>query len=66
MVLVNIGVALFNILPLGITDGGRFFYLTILGLTKNEKIAMKSYKFITGLILFIFLLLMILWAIGIR
>src|SRR3989344_2072400 len=32
--LINILVGLFNMLPLGILDGGRFFYLTMLGLAK--------------------------------
>jgi hypothetical protein len=66
MILVNIGVALFNILPIGITDGGRYWYLTMLAITKSENFARRSYKFITYFILLIFVLLMILWGIGIR
>ena len=61
IVLINLSVALFNLLPLGISDGGRVFFLTILALTKSEKIAKKLYKFSTYFILFIFLLLTALW-----
>jgi len=65
IVLINIGVALFNILPIGITDGGRFWYLSVLGITKSEKIAGISYKIVTWIILAIFALLMVYWGIGI-
>lgn len=62
IVLINILVALFNMLPVSILDGGRFFYLTIWGLTKSEKTAKKSFKIITYLILLIFIILMIKWV----
>ncbi len=61
IVLINFSVALVNMLPIGIFDGGRVFYLTALGLTKSEKKAKKAYKASTYFILFIFLLLMLLW-----
>jgi membrane-associated protease RseP (regulator of RpoE activity) len=64
IVLVNLSVALVNMLPVGIFDGGRVFYLTVLGLTKSEKIAKRAYKFSTYLILFIFVLLTYLWFIN--
>ncbi|MDP7520727.1 MAG: site-2 protease family protein [Candidatus Pacearchaeota archaeon] len=62
IIVINILVALFNMLPLGFLDGGRFFYLTILGITKSEKIAKKSFAVLTYFILFLFILLMIKWA----
>lgn len=65
LLLINVSVGIFNMIPAGIFDGGRFFYLTILAITKNKKIAEKSFKFVSGLIIFIFLLLMILWLFGI-
>lgn len=65
VVLISVSVALINMLPMGIFDGGRFFYLTILGITKNEKIAKNAFKGITYLILFLVLLLMIFWAFNI-
>ncbi len=61
---INILVALFNMLPLGILDGGRFFYLTILGITKSEKIAKRGFKITTQLILLSFIVIMIKWAFG--
>ena len=63
VMIINFLVALFNMLPLGILDGGRFFYLTILGLTGSEKAAKKSYKAIGYAILLVFILLMFYWAI---
>jgi len=41
LVLISLSVALVNMLPMGIFDGGRFFYLTVLGITKNEKLSQK-------------------------
>ncbi len=62
IILVCISVAILNMLPVGIFDGGRFFYLSVLAVTKNKNVAMKSYKFMTQLILFVALLTMVLWA----
>ena len=61
---INILVALFNMLPVGILDGGRFFYLTILGITKSEKVAKRGFKIMTQLILLLFIALMIKWVFG--
>jgi len=62
IVLISISVALVNMLPVGIFDGGRFFYLTALAIVKSESKAEKLFKFSTYFILFLFLLLMLLWA----
>ena len=59
---INFLVGLMNMLPVGIFDGGRFFYLTILGMTKSEKIAKRAFSIITYLFLFSLLVLMIFWA----
>ncbi len=59
---INILVALFNMLPVGILDGGRFFYLTILSITKSEKFAKRSFKLMTQLILLLFIAIMIKWV----
>ena len=64
LVFINFSVALGNMLPVGIADGGRFFYLTILGLTKNKKIAKKAFGWMTKLILLVFAFLMLLWFFG--
>ncbi len=62
LVLISFSVALVNMLPMGIFDGGRFFYLTILGITKSEKKAKKCFGFMTYFLLFLVLLLMVFWA----
>ncbi len=62
--IINLLVALFNMLPVGILDGGRFFYLTILGITHSEKIAKKSFKIMTQLILLSLIVIMVKWALG--
>lgn len=64
LVLISISVALMNMLPMGIFDGGRFFYLTILSLTKSKKKAELWFKISTNFLLFLFLLLMVLWGIS--
>ncbi|MFH1586214.1 MAG: site-2 protease family protein [archaeon] len=62
VILINILVALFNMLPLGIFDGGRFFYLTILAITKNEKFANKAFRFMTIALLLMVTSLMVIWV----
>jgi len=64
VMIINFFVALFNMLPLGILDGGRFFYLGILSVTKSKRIAEKSFWLISQIILLIFILLMFFWLIA--
>ena len=64
IIMISISVALINMLPVGIFDGGRFFYLTILGLTKSEKIAKRFFTISTKFFLFLLLVLVFLWAIS--
>lgn len=64
IVLINISVALANMLPLGIFDGGRVFYVTLWGIFKSEKAAKQGYRIATYLFLLIFLLLMIVWGLA--
>ncbi len=64
LVLISFGVALINMLPMGIFDGGRFFYLTIYSLTKSEKKAKNWFKFSTNFLLFLVLLIMIFWGLS--
>ncbi len=59
IVLISISVGLINMLPVGIFDGGKVFYLTVLGLTKSKKIAEQAFKFLTYFILFLALLLIL-------
>jgi len=65
LVLISFSVALVNMLPMGIFDGGRFFYLTILAITKKPKSAERWFKGITRFLLFLLILLMVFWIIGI-
>jgi len=62
IILISMSVALVNMLPVGIFDGGRFFYLTILGITGSEKKAKKTFSFATYLFLFLLFLIMIFWV----
>jgi len=64
IILINISVALVNMLPVGIFDGGRFFYLTVLGITKNEKIAKRTFSALTWLFILILLIIMISWILS--
>lgn len=64
IVLINFSVALTNMLPMGIFDGGRFYYLTILAITKKKKLSENIFKWTTKIILGVFVLLMVLWAWG--
>ncbi len=62
LVLISLSVALVNMLPVGIFDGGRFFYLTVLGITKSRKIAEKSFAAVTYMFLLLLALVMVAWA----
>jgi membrane-associated protease RseP (regulator of RpoE activity) len=65
IVLVCFSVGIMNMLPLGIFDGGRVFYLTILWITKSEKWAKRFYSGSTYFFILVFIALTVLWAIGI-
>ncbi len=65
LVLISFSVALVNMLPAGIFDGGRFFYLTILGITKSKKKAKNLFKFFTYFLLGLLFVIMLFWLIGI-
>lgn len=64
LILISFSVALVNMLPMGIFDGGRFFYLTILAITKKPKIAEKSFKIVTAILLALLILIMVFWVKG--
>lgn len=61
LILICISVMIINMLPFGIFDGGRFFYLTILLFTKSKEKAFKAFKFMNSLIIFMLILLMAIW-----
>ncbi len=62
LILISLSVALVNMLPMGIFDGGRFFYLTMLVITKNEKFAKKAFSFMSFFLFFLLLLIMFFWV----
>lgn len=62
IMIINLLVALFNMLPLGMLDGGRFFYLLVLGITRSEKLASKAFKYMGYAILLSFILMMLFWG----
>jgi len=64
IVLISISVGLSNMLPAFVFDGGRFWYLTVLGITGHKKLAERVFKVFTFLLLAVFALLMALWAVG--
>jgi membrane-associated protease RseP (regulator of RpoE activity) len=64
IVMISFSVALGNMLPVGIFDGGRFFYLTMFAITKSEKASKRISKVLTYLFLALVLLIMIFWVIG--
>jgi hypothetical protein len=65
VMVINLLVALFNMLPIGILDGGRFFYLGNESLFKSKKVAEKISKIILMLIISIVVLMMAYWLFGI-
>lgn len=65
VILISINVALINMLPVGIFDGGRVFYLTCLYFLKDEKKTKKIFSWTTYVFLFLLLVIMISWAFSI-
>ena len=62
LVLISFSVALVNMLPMGIFDGGRFFYLTMWQITGSEKKAKKWFSYVTYFLLGLLFVLMAFWA----
>ncbi len=64
IVMINVLVALMNMLPVSILDGGRFFYLTIAGITGSSEWGKKAYSWITWFILILISLMMTKWIVN--
>ncbi|MEK6846831.1 MAG: site-2 protease family protein, partial [Nanoarchaeota archaeon] len=64
IVMINVLVALMNMLPVAILDGGRFFYLTIAGITKSDEWGKKIYSWMTWFILILISVMMAKWLIN--
>ncbi|MBS3075215.1 site-2 protease family protein [Candidatus Pacearchaeota archaeon] len=61
LALINFSVALMNMLPVAVFDGGRMFMLTIWAISKSEKFAQVAFRIMTYLILGCLLVLMLAW-----
>jgi len=61
VIVINFFVGLFNMLPLGILDGGRFFMLTIAGITGSKRAGELAFKAATAIILAALALMMFAW-----
>jgi membrane-associated protease RseP (regulator of RpoE activity) len=61
IVIINFSVALFNMVPLSIFDGGKFFYITILMLTKSKDKARKTFSIMSAIIFLFFIFITALW-----
>ena len=62
LALINLSVALMNMLPVGIFDGGAMFMLTIWWITGSKKAGEIAFKVMTYIILALLALIMIGWA----
>ena len=61
LIMASIGMALFNMLPFAFLDGGRFFFLTVLAITKSKKKTNLIYKIANLVIFFIFAVMILIW-----
>ena len=62
IVIINLSVALMNMLPLGIFDGGRFFYISFWALTRSEKAGKWAYKISTWFLLSLIAIMLLKWV----
>lgn len=62
IIFINLAVALSNMIPAGIFDGGHFFHLTVQGITKSKKFANVLYRIVTWIIIAALILLMLKWV----
>lgn len=61
IVLVNFSVMMVNMLPFTIFDGGRFFYLSALAVTKRKRKSMMIFKMMNWLLTLILVAMMWIW-----
>jgi len=63
LIIISLSVALLNMLPLSVLDGGKFLYITALKLTKSKKKAEIIFKIASILVFAVFVLLTLVWLI---
>lgn len=61
--MISIGVALFNLLPLGAVDGGRMFLVAMLCIFKDEKKARMAWSVFTAVCLLLIFINLVPWLI---
>ena len=57
----NIGVGLFNLLPLGPVDGGKIFYVGMLAIFKRRKTAMRLWNYMSFFVLILIFVNLLPW-----
>jgi len=62
IVILNLLVAITNMLPVGIFDGGRFFMLSVWAMTGSRKAGERAFKISTWFILALIAILMLKWV----
>jgi len=62
IIIINISVAIFNMLPFLFLDGGKVSYLTFLSFFKNKKKAMLAYNVFSFIMIFILILIFLFWV----
>ncbi len=60
--ILSIFVALFNMLPLGPLDGGKFLLLTVWSITRNKKAGERAFQIASWIILIALILMMVKWV----
>lgn len=63
LILLCFAMSTFNMLPFAFLDGGRFFYLAVLSITKKKKLSENIYKLATIIIILIFVAMIFVWLI---
>lgn len=61
--MISIGVALFNLLPLGAVDGGRMFLVAMLWIFKDEKKAKRAWSIFSAICLLLIFINLLPWII---
>ena len=63
LILLCFAVATFNMLPFAFLDGGKFFYLAMLSITKKKKLSEGLYKAASILVIIILIAMMVVWLV---